>query len=50
MFLASYAVIEQAITKGANFIIVHEPTFYNHRDETAWLMHAPHLPGQAPAD
>ena len=33
-FLASYEVIEQAIATGANFIIVHEPTFYNHNDET----------------
>ena len=40
-FLASYEVIEQAIAKGANFIIVHEPTFYNHLDETAWLTHDP---------
>jgi putative NIF3 family GTP cyclohydrolase 1 type 2 len=38
---ASESVIEQAIAKGANLIIVHEPTFYNHLDETAWLVHDP---------
>jgi putative NIF3 family GTP cyclohydrolase 1 type 2 len=30
-------VIEKTISLGANFIIAHEPTFYNHTDETAWL-------------
>ena len=34
---ATTAVIEKAIALGANFIIVHEPTFYNHTDETDWL-------------
>jgi len=34
---ATDAVIEQAIQLGANFIIAHEPTFYNHADETDWL-------------
>jgi putative NIF3 family GTP cyclohydrolase 1 type 2 len=36
-FLASYQVIEQAIQLGANLIITHEPTFYNHEDEVSWL-------------
>ncbi|HEX2948671.1 MAG TPA: Nif3-like dinuclear metal center hexameric protein, partial [Armatimonadota bacterium] len=36
-FLLTVAVIERAITQGINFIITHEPTFYNHRDETEWL-------------
>jgi len=36
-FLASYAVLERAAALGANLIITHEPTFYNHLDETAWL-------------
>ena len=40
-FLASYAVIEAAIAKGANFIITHEPTFYNHLDTTDWLLADP---------
>jgi len=30
-------VIKKAAALGANFIIAHEPTFYSHRDETAWL-------------
>jgi len=31
------AVIREAIDRGANFIIAHEPTFYNHTDDTTWL-------------
>lgn len=34
---ATIPVIEYAISTGANFIIVHEPTYYNHLDETDWL-------------
>ncbi|CAG4994758.1 hypothetical protein DYBT9275_01461 [Dyadobacter sp. CECT 9275] len=34
---ATVEVIEKAVKLGANFIIAHEPTFYNHADETAWL-------------
>lgn len=34
---ATDAVIEKAAGLGANFIIAHEPTFYNHTDETKWL-------------
>ncbi|MDN3549332.1 Nif3-like dinuclear metal center hexameric protein [Mucilaginibacter aquaedulcis] len=34
---ATIEVIKKAIALGANFIIAHEPTFYNHQDETAWL-------------
>jgi len=30
-------VIRKAIALKANFIIVHEPTYYNHLDETGWL-------------
>jgi putative NIF3 family GTP cyclohydrolase 1 type 2 len=40
-FLATCDVIEQAAQLGANLIITHEPTFYNHRDETAWLGNHP---------
>jgi len=36
-FMATVAVIRTAIDKGANLIITHEPTYYNHRDETEWL-------------
>jgi putative NIF3 family GTP cyclohydrolase 1 type 2 len=34
---ATVDVIRKAITLKANFIIAHEPTFYNHLDETDWL-------------
>jgi putative NIF3 family GTP cyclohydrolase 1 type 2 len=34
---ATIEVIKKAASLGANFIIAHEPTFYNHRDETLWL-------------
>lgn len=34
---ATIDVIRQAASLRANFIIAHEPTFYNHLDETAWL-------------
>jgi putative NIF3 family GTP cyclohydrolase 1 type 2 len=30
-------VIKKTIGLGANFIIAHEPSFYNHSDETEWL-------------
>jgi putative NIF3 family GTP cyclohydrolase 1 type 2 len=31
------SVIQKAIELKANFIIAHEPAFYNHADETEWL-------------
>jgi len=34
---ATIDIIEEAIKTGANFIIAHEPTFYNHTDDTAWV-------------
>lgn len=34
---ATIEVIKKTIALGANFIIAHEPTFYNHADETKWL-------------
>lgn len=36
-FLATAEIIQQTAKLGANLIITHEPTFYNHRDETEWL-------------
>ena len=36
-FLASYAVIQKAVALGANLIITHEPTFYNHLDDVKQL-------------
>lgn len=40
-FLATSAVIERAAALGANLIITHEPTFYNHRDTVDWLAENP---------
>ena len=34
---ATIPVIRKAIEAKSNFIIAHEPTFYNHLDETDWL-------------
>jgi putative NIF3 family GTP cyclohydrolase 1 type 2 len=36
-FLATAEVVARAAQLGANLIIAHEPTFYNHRDDTGWL-------------
>ena len=36
-FMATADVIEKAAALGANFIITHEPTFYNHLDSTAGM-------------
>lgn len=32
-------VIRQTISLNANFIVCHEPTFYNHEDDVSWLQH-----------
>src|SRR5829696_3443559 len=40
-FLATQAVLQRAVELGANFVITHEPTFYNHLDETDWLADDP---------
>ena len=34
---ATLEVIKKAIDQNANFIVAHEPTFYNHLDKTDWL-------------
>jgi len=34
---ATVTVIEEAARRNANFIIAHEPTFYNHRDDMSWV-------------
>lgn len=34
---ATVDVIKKCAELNANFIIAHEPTFYNHTDETGWL-------------
>ena len=33
-FLATLDVLHQAVASGKNFVITHEPTFYNHVDDT----------------
>ena len=38
---ATIEVIKKTIEIGANFIIAHEPTFYNHLDDTTWLKNDP---------
>ncbi len=35
--MATFDVLERAAAQGKNLIITHEPTFYNHQDETADL-------------
>ena len=40
-FLASQAVLKKAVDLGANFVITHEPTFYNHLDQVEWLTEDP---------
>ena len=40
-FLATYRVLEQAAARRLNFVITHEPTFYNHLDETKNLTSDP---------
>ncbi|MCY3020943.1 MAG: Nif3-like dinuclear metal center hexameric protein, partial [Planctomycetota bacterium] len=34
-FMASLDVLRRAAASGRNFVITHEPTFYNHLDKTA---------------
>jgi putative NIF3 family GTP cyclohydrolase 1 type 2 len=36
-FMATVEVIEKAAALGADLIVTHEPTFYEHSDEPAWL-------------
>ena len=38
---ATNEIIGKTIDLKANFIIAHEPTFYNHADETKWLSEDP---------
>jgi len=33
-FMATFDAIQRAVAAGANFVISHEPTFYNHQDIT----------------
>jgi putative NIF3 family GTP cyclohydrolase 1 type 2 len=38
---ATMDVLKQAVSKNCNLIIVHEPLYYNHRDETSQLKNDP---------
>jgi putative NIF3 family GTP cyclohydrolase 1 type 2 len=38
---ATIEVIRKAIDLKANFIVAHEPTYYNHLDDTSWLSEDP---------
>jgi putative NIF3 family GTP cyclohydrolase 1 type 2 len=40
-FMATRSVIEKTVQAGANLIITHEPTFWNHTDETEFLKNDP---------
>ncbi len=40
-FAATYDVLERAVAAKANLIVAHEPTFYNHQDETKTLTDDP---------
>ncbi|RXH57753.1 Nif3-like dinuclear metal center hexameric protein [Granulicella sibirica] len=40
-FLDTMAVLKEAVRLGDNLVISHEPTFYNHRDETKSLADDP---------
>ena len=40
-FLDTMDVLREANRRGANLVITHEPTFYNHRDDTAFFADDP---------
>jgi len=40
-FLATLQVLQKTVELGANLVITHEPTFYNHLDEQEWLKDDP---------
>ena len=40
-FLATAEIIQRTADLGANLILTHEPTFYNHRDSVDWLQGDP---------
>ncbi|MEO8396305.1 MAG: Nif3-like dinuclear metal center hexameric protein [Chloroflexota bacterium] len=40
-FLGTQAVMQKAIDLGANFVITHEPVYYNHLDKIDWLQDDP---------
>jgi putative NIF3 family GTP cyclohydrolase 1 type 2 len=40
-FTASMHVLRKAVELGANLVITHEPTFYEHREQTDWMADDP---------
>lgn len=40
-FMATREVLDRAVECGANLLITHEPTFYNHLDESGWISNDP---------
>ena len=40
-FMDTMDVLREASRRGENLVITHEPTFYNHRDDTAFLINDP---------
>lgn len=40
-FIPTLDVLRRAVDAGANLIITHEPTYFNHRDEVDWLANDP---------
>lgn len=40
-FTASFEILQQAVAQQANLVITHEPTFYEHLDQTDWLADDP---------
>jgi putative NIF3 family GTP cyclohydrolase 1 type 2 len=40
-FISSVEVLRKAVALGANLIITHEPTYYDHRDREGWLSDDP---------
>jgi putative NIF3 family GTP cyclohydrolase 1 type 2 len=39
--LATFGLLQRAAARGRNFVITHEPTFYNHQDQTTGLDNDP---------
>lgn len=40
-FMSTLSLLQKAVAAGLNFIVTHEPTFYNHLDETKELVNDP---------
>src|SRR5690242_15894897 len=40
-FLDTMEVLRKAASRGENLVISHEPSFYNHRDQTSFLENDP---------